>query len=178
MSRRVRLTRLTWAAMSLSASLLGCSRVMGLPPVPDSVTRRDAGLDEIEHAADEARVLARPLSEWERSRFATAPPADAIDRARLSRDRMARGDVQGGLRAFTELVEAARAIGATRVRIVVRHIVPNVLPVAIVLGTINLGTAILAEAAISFLGYGIPPPFPSWGGWRKPPACLRPDRCS
>jgi peptide/nickel transport system permease protein len=60
-------------------------------------------------------------------------------------------------------VDAARTIGATSPRIVVRHIVPNVIPVVIVLATVNLGTAILAEAAISFLGLGIPEPFPSWG---------------
>lgn len=62
-----------------------------------------------------------------------------------------------------QYVDAARTIGATDARIIFRHIVPNVLPVAIVLATVNLGTAILAEAAVSFLGYGIPNPFPSWG---------------
>ncbi len=65
--------------------------------------------------------------------------------------------------ANNQYVDAARVIGATNFRIVFRHIVPNVVPVAIVLATVNLGTAILAEAAISFLGYGIPNPFPSWG---------------
>jgi peptide/nickel transport system permease protein len=60
-------------------------------------------------------------------------------------------------------VDAARTLGATNARIVFRHLVPNVLPVVIVLATVQLGTAILAEAAISFLGLGIPPPFPSWG---------------
>jgi peptide/nickel transport system permease protein len=62
-----------------------------------------------------------------------------------------------------QYVDAARTIGATDARIVFRHIVPNVIPVVIVLATVNLGTAILAEATISFLGYGIPEPFPSWG---------------
>ncbi len=62
-----------------------------------------------------------------------------------------------------QYVDAARTIGATNSRIIFRHIVPNVVPVAIVLATVNLGTAILLEAAISFLGYGIPNPFPSWG---------------
>jgi peptide/nickel transport system permease protein len=60
-------------------------------------------------------------------------------------------------------VDAARTIGATSPRIIFRHIVPNVVPVVIVLATVNLGVAILAEAAISFLGLGIPEPFPSWG---------------
>jgi peptide/nickel transport system permease protein len=65
--------------------------------------------------------------------------------------------------ANNQYVDAARTIGATNARIIFRHIVPNVLPVSIVLATVSLGTAILAEAAISFLGYGIPEPFPSWG---------------
>jgi peptide/nickel transport system permease protein len=62
-----------------------------------------------------------------------------------------------------QYVEAARTLGASDLRIVVRHIVPNVLPVVIILSTVQLGAAILAEASISFLGYGIPPPFPAWG---------------
>jgi len=65
--------------------------------------------------------------------------------------------------ANNQYVDAARTLGATHTRIVFRHIAPNVVPVAIVLATVNLGTAILAEAAVSFLGYGIPNPFPSWG---------------
>jgi peptide/nickel transport system permease protein len=60
-------------------------------------------------------------------------------------------------------VEAARAIGASEVRIISRYILPNVMAVIIVLATLQLGVAILAEATISFLGFGIPPPFPSWG---------------
>lgn len=63
-----------------------------------------------------------------------------------------------------QYVDAARTIGATNARIIVRHIVPNVIPIVIVLATVNVGAVILAEAAISFLGYGIPPPFPSLGG--------------
>jgi peptide/nickel transport system permease protein len=62
-----------------------------------------------------------------------------------------------------QYIDAARALGASNTRIVVRHVMPNVLPVVIVLASIGIGTAILAEATISFLGYGIPPPFPSWG---------------
>ena len=60
-------------------------------------------------------------------------------------------------------VEAARSIGASDVRIVFRHVIPNVVPVAIVIATTLLGGAILAESALSFLGLGIPPPNPSWG---------------
>ncbi|MEO9256483.1 MAG: ABC transporter permease [Tepidiformaceae bacterium] len=60
-------------------------------------------------------------------------------------------------------IEAARAVGASDTRIVFRHIIPNLIPIAIVLATTLLGTAILAEASLSFLGLGIPPPNPSWG---------------
>jgi peptide/nickel transport system permease protein len=60
-------------------------------------------------------------------------------------------------------IEAARALGASDTRIVFRHVIPNLLPIAIVLATTLLGTAILAESALSFLGLGIPPPNPSWG---------------
>lgn len=60
-------------------------------------------------------------------------------------------------------VEAARALGAADFRIVFRHVIPNVFPVAIVVATTLLGAAILAESALSFLGLGIPPPNPSWG---------------
>jgi peptide/nickel transport system permease protein len=60
-------------------------------------------------------------------------------------------------------VEAARSSGASDVRIVFRHVIPNVIPVAIVIATTLLGAAILAESALSFLGLGIPPPNPSWG---------------
>lgn len=62
-----------------------------------------------------------------------------------------------------QYVEAARVLGATDSRIVLQHILPNVIPVIIVLATLQLGVAILAEGTISFLGFGVPPPFPSWG---------------
>jgi ABC-type dipeptide/oligopeptide/nickel transport system permease subunit len=60
-------------------------------------------------------------------------------------------------------IEAARSIGASDSRILFKHIVPNIFPLAIVIATTLLGTAILAEASLSFLGLGIPPPSPSWG---------------
>lgn len=60
-------------------------------------------------------------------------------------------------------VEAARAIGAGHGRIFFMHILPNAFATIIVMATISLGAFILAEAALSFLGYGIPPPFPTWG---------------
>jgi len=61
-------------------------------------------------------------------------------------------------------VEAARAIGCPTTRILTRHIVPNVIATAIVLFTVRVPAVILTEASLSFLGFGIPPPAPSWGG--------------
>jgi len=60
-------------------------------------------------------------------------------------------------------VEAARAIGMSELRIAVRHVLPNTLAPLIVLATAQLGSAILTEASLSFLGLGIPEPYPSWG---------------
>jgi peptide/nickel transport system permease protein len=60
-------------------------------------------------------------------------------------------------------VEAARCIGAGDLRIVIRHILPNVVAPIIIIASILLGAAILTEASISFLGLGPPPPTPSWG---------------
>jgi peptide/nickel transport system permease protein len=62
-----------------------------------------------------------------------------------------------------QYVEAARALGAGHLRIMVRHILPNVMATIVVISTIGLGGIILAESALSFLGYGVPPPQPSWG---------------
>jgi peptide/nickel transport system permease protein len=61
-------------------------------------------------------------------------------------------------------VEAARALGSGHVRVIVCHVLPNVMATIIILATIGLGTVILAESALSFLGFGVPPPYPSWGG--------------
>jgi len=63
----------------------------------------------------------------------------------------------------TTYVEAALALGASGLRVVVRHIVPNTLAPLIVLTTAQMGSAILVEAALSFLGLGVPEPYPSWG---------------
>ena len=59
---------------------------------------------------------------------------------------------------------AAQSMGARTMHILVRHILPNIMPVVIVLFTIRVGATILTEAALSFLGLGIPPPTPAWGG--------------
>jgi len=61
-------------------------------------------------------------------------------------------------------IHAAQSIGAGTWRIVWRHVVPNVMPVVIVLFTARVGATILAEASLSFLGLGVPPPAPTWGG--------------
>ncbi|HKV16974.1 MAG TPA: ABC transporter permease [Reyranella sp.] len=60
-------------------------------------------------------------------------------------------------------VEAARAVGMGELRIAVRHVLPNTLAPLIVLATAQLGSAILVEASLSFLGLGVPEPHPSWG---------------
>ncbi|MCE2463327.1 MAG: ABC transporter permease [Dehalococcoidia bacterium] len=63
-----------------------------------------------------------------------------------------------------DYVLAARAIGAGDWRIILRHMVPNCFATFIVLATLSLGVAIIAEASLSFLGVGTPPDVPSWGG--------------
>ena len=62
-----------------------------------------------------------------------------------------------------EFVEAARALGASRLRQVARHILPNALGPVIVAGTIDVAAAIIAESTLSFLGLGFPPDIPTWG---------------
>jgi len=62
-----------------------------------------------------------------------------------------------------DFVQAARALGASTSRILLRHILPSVLPAITVQATLGMGAAILSEAALSFLGLGVQPPAPSWG---------------
>ena len=61
-------------------------------------------------------------------------------------------------------IDAARAIGASDRRLMFQHILPNSMAPIIILATIEVPAVILVEASLSFLGFGIPPPFPSWGG--------------
>jgi len=61
-------------------------------------------------------------------------------------------------------IHAAQSIGATASRVMLRHILPNVMAPVIVLFTTGVGNVILAESALSFLGLGVPPPAPTWGG--------------
>jgi peptide/nickel transport system permease protein len=75
--------------------------------------------------------------------------------------RLARGQV---LKVKTlEFVEAARALGASRPRIFVNHILPNIIQPILIQASIGMAVAILSEASLSFLGLGISPPTPSWG---------------
>ncbi len=74
--------------------------------------------------------------------------------------------VRGAVASVREhqYTQAAESVGAGTARILVRHILPNVMPVVIVLFTTRVGAVILSEAALSFLGLGVPPPAPTWGG--------------
>ena len=62
-----------------------------------------------------------------------------------------------------DFVEAARAVGSGRMRIVLRHLLPNLAPILIVITTLDLGSAVLFTATLSFLGFGAQPPTPEWG---------------
>jgi peptide/nickel transport system permease protein len=63
----------------------------------------------------------------------------------------------------TDFIMAGRAIGISKLRLVLSHILPNCLPTLIILMTMNIGIAILSEAGLSYLGVGVTPPTPSWG---------------
>jgi peptide/nickel transport system permease protein len=65
---------------------------------------------------------------------------------------------------YNQYIEGARAIGATDSRILARYILPNIFPTLLILSTVQFGGAILTESSLGFLGFGIPPPVPSWGG--------------
>ncbi len=89
------------------------------------------------------------------------------------------GGIGGGVRVARSavlgikqnvFVEASRAIGCSSSRIMWRHILPNIMPVVIIGFSLTMGGAILAESTLSFLGFGIPPPMPSWGGMLSGPS--------
>jgi peptide/nickel transport system permease protein len=63
-----------------------------------------------------------------------------------------------------DYIEAARALGAGTPRILVQHLIPHLLPTVLVYGTLGIATTVLLEAALSYLGVGVQPPDPSWGG--------------
>jgi peptide/nickel transport system permease protein/oligopeptide transport system permease protein len=75
--------------------------------------------------------------------------------------RLARGQVLAVKNE--DYVQGARALGASDLRIILRHVLPNIMPPLIVQATITIATAIIAEASLSFLGLGLQPPNPSWG---------------
>lgn len=62
-----------------------------------------------------------------------------------------------------EFVDAARSLGASHTRIILRHVMPNLFPSAVVIGTFSMASAIISEASLSFLGLGVPPEIPTWG---------------
>jgi len=62
-----------------------------------------------------------------------------------------------------QFIEAARAIGASHLRIILYYILPNIMAPIIIITTVSLGFTILIESTLSFLGFGVPPPYPSWG---------------
>ncbi len=63
-----------------------------------------------------------------------------------------------------DFVTAARALGVNAWRIIFRHMIPNAIAPVLVSATIGVATAILTEAGLSFLGFGVPPPYATWGG--------------
>jgi peptide/nickel transport system permease protein len=80
----------------------------------------------------------------------------------IQNSRIVRG-VALSIKEYT-YVEGAKALGSGHMRITIGHILPNVLPTIIVVATTGLSTVILTEASLSFLGLGVPPPYPTWGG--------------
>ncbi len=63
----------------------------------------------------------------------------------------------------TSYIEAARVLGASDLRIMRRYVLPNIFAIIVLSSTVRLGAVVLIEATVSFLGFGLPPPFPSWG---------------
>ena len=74
--------------------------------------------------------------------------------------------VRGAVVGIKENVyfQAAEAMGSSKWRAFVRHVLPNIMPVVIIIFSINIGGVMIAEASLSFLGFGLPPTVPSWGG--------------
>ena len=60
-------------------------------------------------------------------------------------------------------IDAAKSIGASDLRVILRHVLPNIMAVIIVISTLTIARVILIEASLSFLGFGVQPPDPTWG---------------
>ncbi|MBI1846510.1 MAG: ABC transporter permease [Candidatus Rokubacteria bacterium] len=82
--------------------------------------------------------------------------------AGIRESRIVRG-VALSIKEYT-YIEGTRALGSGHLRVTLVHVLPNVLPTIIVVATTGLSTVILTEASLSFLGLGVPPPYPTWGG--------------
>jgi peptide/nickel transport system permease protein len=63
-----------------------------------------------------------------------------------------------------EFVLASRALGASDARLMIKHLLPNVLPLVLIVGSLQFGRAVILESTLSFLGLGVGPPTPTWGG--------------
>jgi peptide/nickel transport system permease protein len=79
--------------------------------------------------------------------------------------RVVRGQILSVREAY--YVDAARALGYSNLRIILRHVIPNIISPVIVISAANFASAILIEAGLSFLGLGVQPPTPSWGSMIK-----------
>ena len=80
----------------------------------------------------------------------------------IGTSRVVRGAVMGVKE--NDYFLAARAIGSRGTATLIRHVLPNIMPVVIIIFSINIGGVIISEASLSFLGFGLPPSIPSWGG--------------
>ena len=80
----------------------------------------------------------------------------------IGASRVVRGAVIGAKE--NAYFEAARAVGSSRWRTLVHHLLPNIAPVLIVIYSINIGAVVISEASLSFLGFGLPTTVPNWGG--------------
>jgi peptide/nickel transport system permease protein len=63
-----------------------------------------------------------------------------------------------------EFVSASRSLGASDARLMFRHLLPNVIPLVLIAASLQFGRAVILESTLSFLGLGVPPPMPTWGG--------------